>query len=72
MRCVNNIAMPCIAHESPSGLGRPGGQAPKPLSGARGAGLNSTDEPEAIIAEVVMQLALTLSSNQVQDYTPQT
>ena len=54
MRCGNNIAMPCIAHETPSGLGRPGGQAPKPQSGARSAGLDSKDEPEAIIAGVVM------------------
>jgi len=30
-------------------LGRPGGQAPKPQSGARSAGLDGTDEPQAII-----------------------
>src|SRR5829696_2293585 len=26
---ARSVAGPCIAHESPSGLGRPGGQAPK-------------------------------------------
>src|SRR4051812_6969389 len=39
----------CIAHESPSGLGWPGGQAPKPQSGARSAGLDGPDKAQAII-----------------------
>src|SRR4051794_17146385 len=32
---------PRIAIESPSGLGRPGGQAPKPQSGAKAQGLRA-------------------------------
>ena len=57
----------CIAHESRSGLGRPGGQAPKPQSGARSAGLDGTDPPQAIIRRVTR--ADTVRLNQVQDLT---
>jgi hypothetical protein len=37
---ARSVAGSCIAHESPSGSGRPGGRAPNPQSGARSAGVS--------------------------------